>query len=125
MFYLDQVLSGELSSKDELQVDVAAEQTVCADNAGVSIGSTYYLDVSFHLVAPQTEVKEVRISCWADFVIPGHKDVTPVQASYTDVFYVLGGALEGRMRLTADLNLIVALKDCRATYYNCSAVKIE
>lgn len=124
-YLVPQVLSGEPSSKDELQVDVSAKQTVCVDKAGVSIGSTCYLDVNFHLVVPQAEVKEVRISCWADFVIPGHKDVTPVQASHTDVFHVLGGAVEGQMRLTAGLNLIVAPKDYSATYYNCSAVKIE
>ena len=124
-YLVPQVLSGEPSSKDELQVDVAAEQTVCVDKAGVSIGSTCFLDVNFHLVVPRAEVKEVRVSCWADFVVPGHKDVTPVQASHAEAFHVLAGAVEGRMRLTAGLNSTVAPKDYSATYYNCSAVKIE
>lgn len=124
-YLVPQVLSGDPSSKDELQVDVEAEQTVCVDKAGVSIGSTCYLDVNFHLVVTQSEVKEVRVSCWADFVVPGHKDVTPVQASHTDAFHVLGGSVEGRMRLTAGLNLIVPPEGYSATYYNCSAVKAE
>lgn len=124
-FLTPQVLSGKPSSMDELQVDVVADQTVCVDKVGVSIGSTCYLDVSFHLVVPQAEVKEVRVSCWADFVVPGHKDVTPVQASHTDAFHVLGGSVEGRMRLTAGLNLIVPPEGYSATYYNCSAVKAE
>lgn len=124
-YLIPQALSSQPEPNSSFKIDVAANEPVCIDRAGVSLGSTCYLDVDFHLVSYLKDVREVQVSCWADFVVPGHKAVTPVKATHTQKYHLLNGEIQGQVRLNAGLNQHVAPNDYRATYYNCSATQAE
>ncbi|EAR62976.1 SH3 domain-containing protein [Neptuniibacter caesariensis] len=118
-FLTPQQLDGS-EKKQPYQLDVSALKPVCTDRTVVGIGSLCYLDVSFVVTFEDESTRQTKINCWADFVVPGDKEVVPIQTSDTQLYHVLGGKAEGVMRLNAGMQRRVDSEGLNLAYYNCA-----
>lgn len=116
-----QTLAVEADSAAIFDMKVSAGKPVCADRSVVGVGSLCYLDVQFRLLDKGVSRRKAVVTCWADFVVPGDKSVTPIQANNSQSYHLIGGRAEGVMRLNAGLKQHAELMGFNVAYYNCSA----
>lgn len=115
-----QSLAVEATPDAEFDIEVMAESPVCTNRTVVGVGSLCYLDIHFRLQSKDSDKRRVVVKCWADFVAPGSKAVTPIQTNNSQPYHLIGGRAEGVMRLNAGLKQHVESNSFNVAYYNCS-----